>query len=168
MRRIGTWIGVLSAVSFCWACGARSGLLEAEGDAASCFPETLVNRSGDRCWVNLKVLNVVRSTGGCYVDAVVSSGQAGTLEFPCGSGAIEIKFGNNTFFGRVSGCQVEASHHTEFFWPSDKCMWESSQRITGSLTSDALKYTYTEQPKAGQSGCLWSCSAEATIKFVAP
>jgi hypothetical protein len=118
---------------------------------------------GAMCSRTVLVTTLNRSNPVCFVDAVVGVGQTGTLSYPCvGDGPATISFGTRSFTGADIGNVVDVCTGTEFPW-SDGCMWTSAQRVTGALDSGTLTFTYGEAPKAGQTGCTWSCSAEGTL-----
>lgn len=124
-------------------------------DAGSAGPDAGI------CELTLIAIEVVKSSPECFIDEVVSS-LTGHLVFPCGGGAATVTFGDRVFEGSVVGGILDVCTGTEFPW-DDGCQWQSAQRITGQLEDGIVDFTYAEQPKAGQSGCVPRCSAKGTL-----
>jgi hypothetical protein len=119
-----------------------------------------------QCRVQLKVDELLKGST-CYVDEKVSK-RPGTLRFPCsGDGPATARFGAYLFHGEVRAGEFDLVLRTEFPW-EDHCQWTSEQHLRGNPKTGRMAYSYSERPRPDQSGCLSSCSAEATVKVAPP
>jgi hypothetical protein len=77
---------------------------------------------------------------------------------------VTLSFGGKTFTGASTSGVVDACTGTQFPW-NDGCDWTSAQRVTGSLASGTLRFTYGEAPKPGQNkSCAPSCTATGSVR----
>jgi hypothetical protein len=111
------------------------------------------------------VITSISTRPSCFVDTVAKSGDTGTLTFPCdGDGEATLTFGTRSFAGADVGGKVNVCTGTEYPW-SDGCTWTSAQRVTGSITSGTLDFTYGEAPRPGQNNCARACDAHGTVRI---
>jgi hypothetical protein len=126
-------------------------------------PKDLAPNTGPRCQRTVR-LSAVSTRPTCYVDTVAHAGDTGTLTFPCeGDGEATLTFGNRAFAGASVGGTINVCTGTEYPW-SDGCKWTSAQRVTGTIASGTLRFTYGEAPKAGEHDCWSACDATATVR----
>lgn len=133
------------------------------GSAALCeVPDAgAFDPDAGECENTLVALEIVPSDPSCFIDEVVSQ-LPGTLVFPCGGGPATVAFGDRVFEGAVTNGFLDVCIGTEFPW-GDGCEWQSAQHLSGLLVSGVVSYSYAEQPKPGQQGCLGPCSATGTL-----
>lgn len=129
-------------------------------------PKGLAANTGPTC-TRIVTLSSITKRASCFVDTVAREGDQGTLTYPCeGDGEATLSFGNRSFSGASlgGGGNVNVCTGTEYPW-SDGCSWTSAQRVTGSVASGTLRFTYGEAPKAGELNCAGSCTATATVRI---
>ncbi len=128
-------------------------------------PKGLAANTGPTCTRSV-VLSSISTRTSCFVDTVAHAGDKGTLTYPCdGDGEATLTFGNRSFSGAsLGGGNVNVCTGTEYPW-SDGCSWTSAQRVTGSVASGTLRFTYGEAPKAGEHNCAGACTASATVRI---
>ncbi|HSO31453.1 MAG TPA: hypothetical protein VLT33_03025 [Labilithrix sp.] len=126
-------------------------------------PKNLAPNDGPRCQRTV-TLSAVSTRPSCYVDTVAHAGDTGTLTYPCeGDGEATLTFGNRAFAGASVGGKINVCTGTEYPW-SDGCKWTSAQRVTGTVASGSLRFTYGEAPKVGEHDCWSACDATATVR----
>ena len=129
-------------------------------------PKGLAANTGPTC-TRTVTLSSIAKRASCFVDTVAHEGDQGTLTYPCeGDGEATLSFGNRSFSGASlgSGSKVNVCTGTEYPW-SDGCSWTSAQRVTGSVASGTLRFTYGEAPKVGEQNCASACTATATVRI---
>jgi len=145
----------------------QSGTDDISASPSTCTPVKAVANNGPTCTRTVLFQKIEKSPG-CYVDTAGKQGDKGTLTFPCnGDGRATLRFGKKAFVGAINGGKVDVCTGTEYTYPPyDSCKWTSAQRVSGSLGSGTLHFSYGEAPKAGQENCAASCGALATIKVL--
>ncbi len=130
---------------------------------AVCSPPHAMTSSGPMCTREVVVRSLTRSSPVCFTDDAVSVGEHGTVTFPCdGDGPAKLTFDHATFEGAEASGTLHVCTGTQFPW-SDGCTWTSAQKVTGSIASGALHFSYAEAPKRGQGSCASSCSAMGDV-----
>lgn len=99
---------------------------------------------------------------GCFIDERVT-GTSGTLTYNCDGGRATADLGRGAFSGTVKAGNVDVALRTQYKF-SDGCIWISKQRMTGTIGSGSLSYSYEEAPAAGQRGCATACTASASVE----
>lgn len=128
-----------------------------------CAPPKGGTGHGPKCQRSV-VLTRVSTRPSCFVDTVAKAGDTGTLTFPCdGDGEATLTFGARSFAGAAVGGKVNVCTGTEYPW-NDGCTWTSAQRVTGSIASGTLTFTYGEAPRPGQESCARACEATGTVR----
>lgn len=129
-----------------------------------CTPPKGGAGSGPKCKRRV-VINAITTRLSCFVDTVAKDGQEGTLTFPCsGDGEATLTFGTRSFSGSEVGGQINVCTGTEYPF-GDGCTWTSAQRVTGSIASGTLRFTYGEAPRPGQHNCASACEAHGTVRI---
>jgi hypothetical protein len=143
----------------------QSGTDDVSASPSTCVPPRAVVTKGPSCQRKV-VFEAIEKSVGCYVDTAAKQGDEGTLTFPCnGDGQATLRFGRKSFVGAVVDGKLDVCTGTEYTYPPiDSCKWTSAQRISGSIGSGQLSFTYGEAPKPNQVNCAMSCGARATIK----
>jgi hypothetical protein len=116
---------------------------------------------GELCMQPLFGREPTLSCPGGFVD-VAARGE-GTLVWECGGFRAEARFGERTYRGTRIGDDVALCIRTEFDY-ADGCRWESSQRLEGELSGEALTLTYRERSIAGMD-CFPPCTADALVEL---
>lgn len=136
-------------------------------------PDAPVLDAGDPCEIGAEPLRGMLCTRplfggeptlscpGGFVD-VAARGE-GTLVWECGGSRAEARFGERTYRGTRTGDDVALCIRTEFDY-ADGCRWESSQRLEGELSGEALTLTYRERSIAGMD-CFPPCTADAIVEL---
>jgi hypothetical protein len=126
------------------------GIVDADCDSGSCSPTLLVTGS-------------VPSSPSC-VDFPVAASSTGTIQYPCGGGPVTATLGSVTFSGSVrdgvvtlGGVEIIGRDRSP-----DGCVWQTNHAITGSVSSGALSYSYTEMFVEGES-CWSPCTETGTV-----
>jgi hypothetical protein len=128
-----------------------------------CAPPKGGKGHGPKCQ-RAVVITGISTRPSCFVDTVAKSGDTGILTFPCdGDGEATLTFGTRSFAGADVGGKVNVCTGTEYPW-SDGCTWTSAQRVTGSIASGTLSFTYGEAPRPGQNNCARACEAHGTVR----
>jgi hypothetical protein len=145
---------------------ARAETVQARRDRARPLPESpdgpRRREHGPICQKRLTARQT-RGAEGCFTDERVTQGP-GLLSFPCeGDGTAKAQFRTATFVGTLRAGQLDLVLSTRFPY-ADGCEWETVQRVRGALSSPTLDYTYTESPRAGQTGCAGACRATAEVR----
>jgi hypothetical protein len=113
------------------------------------------------CTATFSVVSLVPSSSGCTLNEEVRAGSPATMTYPCAGGAVTVRFGSQTFSGTVSAGQITVTNVDQF--PFSSCTWESTQRISGTLASGTLSYSYSERVVAGGCSGVGACTASGSI-----
>ncbi len=100
------------------------------------------------CTRTLTIAAVAITPTGCPLNESVTAAPA-TLTYPCAGGTGTATFGTQTFTGSVANGQV-GLQNVDTFLIGGSCIWQSTQRLEGSLAGP-LTYTYSE--KVVTTGC---------------
>ena len=117
------------------------------------------------CAAMVRFPSLALSGPGCFVDTRATEGELGALTWDCMGGGAQLRFPSGAVFGgSVLGDQLELCETTSY---DHDCHWVSDQRITGSISTRRLDYTYDESTPAGPCLTSSACSAqgETTITF---
>ncbi len=129
-----------------------------------CAPPDGVVGRGPKCQRSV-VISAISKRASCFVDTVAQAGENGTLTYPCnGDGEATLTFAKRSFAGSTIGGRLNVCTGTEYPW-SDGCTWTSAQKVTGSIASGTLNFTYGEAPRPGQESCATACDATATVRI---
>jgi hypothetical protein len=117
------------------------------------------------CEAQVTVGLILPDSPSCFVDIIPTPSEVATLRWDCtgDTGNAEIIFAKGTFGGSFNSPNVSVCSGTTFEY-TDGCMWESAQRIEGSVTrGSTLTFNYAEAPLPGQMGCESACTASGTL-----
>lgn len=149
----------------CGGCSAGENTLET-CDGADNDCDGVVDsdcETGD-CQPTLYVTGSTPSSPGC-VDFPVEESTSGMIEYPCGGGPVTATLGSVAFSGSVQDGYVSLLG-TQIIGPEaspDGCVWEMTHTITGTVSSGALSYAYTETFIQGFN-CWYPCTESGTIQ----
>ena len=98
----------------------------------------------------------------CFVDTRVTVPADAVLRYDCGGGAAEIVYANGTrFVGGFRAGVVEVCMATTY---DDGCHWQTSQRISGSLSTSHLSFEYSEVYSGSNCGLACTASGDLTVE----
>ncbi len=153
------------------ACGARSeigGVVAVEDastpdvhDATVDHHDATPDVADAGCSVILSVGTIVPTPSSCWIDQKVSN-ETKPLVWDCETGAAEADF-DVPFKGTVDKNGVVSIAATTTFPWSDGCTWESTQAISGTLSTKTLEYSYSEHPISGVNCAPAYCTSKATV-----
>jgi len=117
----------------------------------------------DACGSSLFAGSITPSSSTCFLDLAVKEGENGALTVFCKGGYATAIFSKGPFEGSYDAVSdfVDVCFGTTFTY-SDGCTWGSAQRISGTLGTRKLAFTYSESVISG-TGCASPCSASGEI-----
>jgi hypothetical protein len=132
-----------------------NGIIDADCEAGDCKPTLLVTGS-------------VPSSPNC-IDFPVTAGSTGTIEYPCGGGAVTAQLGGIAFTGSVTNNDVTLDG-IAIIGPGqspDGCTWQLHHHIQGMLPSGMVSYSYAEMVIVKPPGvtCWQPCTETGTVKI---
>lgn len=120
---------------------------------------------GTTCKRTLTMGKITSQTNpSCYINEEVSNRSA-DLEYDCATGGkAEITFGTQKFEGTIKSDAVDLTNVEQFDFGG--CLWESTQRIYGDLSTKKVDYTYKEKPLQSCPN-QYPCTADASFSVSA-
>jgi hypothetical protein len=120
--------------------------------------------AGD-CKPSLYVAGSMSSSPSC-IDFPIEAMATGSIEYPCGGGAVTAELGGILFNGSVTNDYVSLDG-TQLIGPMespDHCSWQMGHLIQGSLSSGALTYSYSETLLSGVN-CWSPCTETGSVQI---
>ena len=129
-----------------------NGIIDADCEVGDCQPTLLVTGS-------------TPSDPGC-IDFPVEAGSMGTLQYPCGGGAVTATLGSIQFTGSVQNGNVSLDGTAQVMGP-DGCLWQTDHHIGGSIPAGTLTYSYSEHvvPQGPPKPCWSPCTEIGDVKI---
>lgn len=115
------------------------------------------------CAATVRFPSITLSAATCFVDTRATEGELGALTWDCMGGGAQLRFPSGAVFGgSVLGDHLELCETTSY---DHSCHWVSDQRITGSIASRQLDFTYDESSPGCTTSLACSARGQTTLTF---
>jgi hypothetical protein len=113
------------------------------------------------CKPSLLVLGSTPSNPNCQ-DFPIVKGSTGTIQYPCAGGMVMANLNGIVMTGSVMNGVVSLIGTNKVVGP-DKCTWELTHTIKGTLSSGIVTYNYSEKISGG-TNCWQPCTEVGTVQ----